>query len=239
MDNAQLFRQALNVVERARERGVIDAYDGHVYDETVGTERKLSDWLMRISAVGERVRRQGIEAKLEDDGAPLKFCAPFQEYETSREHVHETVKSEISHAVCDSGWEVEAARALDLRDDVIGWVRNERLNWAIPWMDKSGGVAVWRRYWPDFAARIDAGGERELILVIEIKGEERETDLAKRRYAEEYWIPSVNARPEFQELGRWEYLYVTHPDRLNGMIDEAKRAFSELAERHATEGAAK
>ena len=239
VDNAQLFRQALNVVERAREGGIIDAYDEPVYDETVGTERRLSDWLMRISAVGERVRISGIEAKLEDDGAPLKFCAPFQEYETSREHVHKTVKSEISHAVCDSGWEVAAARALDRRDDIIGWVRNERLNWAIPWMDESGGVAVWRRYWPDFVARVDAGEERELILVIEIKGEERETDLAKRRYAEEFWIPSVNAHPEFQNLGRWEYLYVTHPDLLNGMIDEAKRAFSEAAERPTTEGAAK
>ena len=226
VDNAQLFRQALNVVELARERGVIVAYDEPVYDETVGTERRLSDWLMRISAVGERVRISGIEAKLEDEGAPLKFCAPFQEYETGREHVYETVKSEISHAVCDSGWEVAAARALDLRTDVIGWVRNERLNRTIPWMDESGGVAVWRRYCPDFAARIDAGEEREMILVIEIKGQERKDESEKRRYAEDCWIPSVNAHPYFQKLGRWEYLYVTHPERLDGMIDEAKRGFA-------------
>ena len=213
-------------VELARERGVIVACDEPVYDETVGTERRLSDWLMRISAVGERVRISGIEAKLEDEGAPLKFCAPFQEYETGREHVYETVKSEISHAVCDSGWEVAAARALDLRTDVIGWVRNERLNRTIPWMDESGGVAVWRRYCPDFAARIDAGEEREMILVIEIKGQERKDDSEKRRYAEDCWIPSVNAHPDFQKLGRWEYLYVTHPERLDGMIDEAKRGFA-------------
>ena len=49
----------------------------------------------------------------------------------------------------------------------------------------------------------------------------------KRRYAEDYWIPSVNARREFQKLGRWEYLYVTHPDHLDGMIDEAKMSFAE------------
>ena len=214
------------MIERARERGVIDACDGHVYDETIGSERELSNWLMRISAVGERVRRQVIEAKL-DDGAPLKFYTPFQEYETRREHVYETLKSEISHAVCDSDWEVYAARALDRRDDVIGWVRNERLNWSIPWMDESGGVAVWRRYWPDFVARIDGGEERELILVIEGKGQEREDDPVKRRYAEDYWVPSVNARREFQKLGRWEYLYVTHPDHLDGMIDEAKMSFAE------------
>lgn len=221
--NARLFRQALNVLERGRELGVIEADDGRSYDLSIGTGRYLSDWLMRISAVGESVSARGIEAKLDDDGSPFRFYIPFQGYETSREHVYETLKSEISHAVCDSGWEVRAAQTLDLRDDVIGWVRNERLNWHIPWLDESGGTAIWRRYMPDFVARVSCDGdERDLILVIEIKGLEREDAPEKRRYAEDFWLPSVNAHSEFSELGRWDYLYVTHPDDLDGKINDAK-----------------
>ena len=221
IDNAKLFRQALDVIEQARVRGVISAYDGHVYDDTMGTEREISNWLARITTFGESVLRRGVEAIL-DDGAHLKYPAPFQEYETRREHVYETSKSEISHAVCDSGWEARVARRLDLRDDVIGWIRNERLNWSIPWLDEDGGAAVWRRYLPDFVARIDCGDDDVLNLVIEVKGEERDSDLVKRAYAEDYWMPSVNSHPEFHEMGRWEYLYVTRPDALDAMIDDAK-----------------
>lgn len=226
VDNAGLFRRALNVVERGRELGVIEADAGRLYDLTIGTDRYLSAWLDRVSAVGESVSRRDIEAKLDDDGAPLKFYTPFSEYQTGRELVYETLKSEISHAVCDSSWELRAAETLDLRDDVVGWVRNERLNWHIPWLDESGATAIWRRYMPDFVARVVCeGAERELILVIEIKGQEREGASAKRRYAEEFWIPSVNNHPEFSGLGHWDYLYVTHPDALDGMINEAKSEF--------------
>ena len=62
-----------------------------------------------------------------------------------------------------------------------------------------------------------------LNVVIEVKGEERSSDLVKRRYAEEYWIPGVNSHPELLEHGRWEYLYVTSPSALNAMIDDVKR----------------
>ena len=221
VDNASLFRQALAVIDQARARRVIDAYGGRVYDETIGTERELSRWLTGVATFGESVRRRGVEAVL-DDGAPLKLYIPFQEYETRREHVYETVKSEISHAVCDSDWEVRVARKLDLRDDVIGWVRNERLNWFIPWLDENEQSAIWRRYLPDFAARVDDGDGGVLNLAIEVKGEERESDRVKRAYSEDYWTPAVNAHGEFRDMGRWAYLYVTRPDKLDEMIDKAK-----------------
>ena len=45
----------------------------------------------------------------------------------------------------------------------------------------------------------------------------------KRRYAEEYWIPGVNSNAELLKHGRWEYLYVTSPSELNGMIESIKK----------------
>ena len=53
-------------------------------------------------------------------------------------------------------------------------------------------------------------------------GEERSSDHVKRRYAEDYWVPGVNSHPDLLEHGRWVYLYVTSPSRLNAMMDNAK-----------------
>ena len=169
----EVLRRALNTVGKPGEPGegvrcvvsvgmITEGWDARTVTHTVG-----------FRAFGESVRRRGVEAVL-DDGAPLKLYIPFQECETRREHVCETVKSESSHAVCDSGWEVSVARKLDLRDDVIGWVRNERLNRFIPWPDESEQSAIWRRCSPDFAARVDDGNGGVLNLAIEVKWEERE-----------------------------------------------------------------
>ncbi len=72
----------------------------------------------------------------------------LQAYTTARRHHYPTEKSEVNKAVCDSGWEVTLAQALDRHPDVERWIRNERLGWSIPW--KHDGIT--RRYEPDFVA---------------------------------------------------------------------------------------
>lgn len=221
INRAELFRQSLGVVEGARSRGLLAVSDGSVYTDSPEAEAsELAEWLEQATRAGERARARRVDARL-DDNVAWRFTAPFEEFETRRQDVCETRKSEISHAVCDSGWEVQVAQALDLRDDVLGWVRNERLGWHIPWLDSDSG-GVWRRYHPDFVARVKLDDGSVLNIVIEVKGEERSSDLVKRRYAEEYWIPGVNSYPDLLEHGRWEYLYVTSPSGLNEMIDDAK-----------------
>ena len=209
------------MIEGARSRDLLKVTDGSVYTDAANAEAsELTEWLERATKAGERARARRVDAVL-DDNVAWRFTAPFEEFETRRQDVCESKKSEISHAVCDSGWEVQVAQALDLRDDVIGWVRNERLGWHIPWLDSDSGC-VWRRYHPDFIAHVKLEDGDVLNLVIEVKGEERISDPVKRRYAEEYWIPGVNSHPELLEHGRWVYLYVTSPPTLNSMIDDAK-----------------
>ncbi len=44
----------------------------------------------------------------------------------------ETVKSHLSKAVVDSGWERQVARALDESARVDAWMKNARLDFTIP-----------------------------------------------------------------------------------------------------------
>ena len=127
------------------------------------------------------------------------------------ERIYENpVKSQISHAVCDSSWEVEAARALDQAPAVSRWARNSRLGWSIPYV--ADGEP--HRYYPDFVAVCPLTDERELNVVIEVKGLERENDPIKRQWAQEYWLPAINAHPQYGEpAGKtWRYLYLQSLD---------------------------
>lgn len=134
----------------------------------------------------------------------------------------EADKAEINYADCDSGWERDAAEALDAMPEISRWARNHRLGWSIPYVD--GGET--KRYLPDFVAAVPLEGGKELRLVIEVKGEVRPGDETKRRWAESYWIPGVNASREFSEAGRieWAYLYIGEREYAIGP-DEAIREF--------------
>ena len=45
-----------------------------------------------------------------------------------------TIKSEVTYAHCDSRWEVELAKRLDVMPEVSRWARNKVLNWTIPYV---------------------------------------------------------------------------------------------------------
>ena len=71
-----------------------------------------------------------------------------------------TEHSEINIAACHSGLEVEIARLLDAHPAVTAWVRNYGLGWTLPYLYDG----VWRRYEPDFVARLFGGRESELSV---------------------------------------------------------------------------
>ena len=66
-----------------------------------------------------------------------------------------TERSEINLAACHSGLEVEIARLLDAHPDVTAWARNYGLGWTLPYLYDG----AWRRYEPDFVARLFGGRE--------------------------------------------------------------------------------
>lgn len=102
-----------------------------------------------------------------------------------------TKKSQISHVVCDSGWEATEAYLLEKNPHVTAWAKNDHLGFFVIYT--YDGVV--RKYWPDFLIRLDNG----VTLVLETKGQEKDKDKAKRRALVE-WIKAVNAAGEF---GSW------------------------------------
>lgn len=113
-------------------------------------------------------------------------------------------RSQISHVVKDSSWEVALAQALEGHPRVLAYAKNQALSFEIPYLD--GGAM--RRYLPDFLVRLDAGGAEPLHLVLEMKGQRDESDKAKAQTARDLWVPGVNALGGY---GRWAFAEFTDP----------------------------
>jgi type III restriction enzyme len=123
-----------------------------------------------------------------------------------------TWKSHISHVVLDSiEWEGAAAYHLEQSDRVISYAKNDRLDFEILY-EWQGGT---HKYIPDFLVRLSMGDGKELTLIIEIKGYEKEQDRAKWTAARK-WVNAVNHHGGF---GVWDLMICKEPNALRGMVD--------------------
>ncbi|HLG57062.1 MAG TPA: DEAD/DEAH box helicase family protein [Vicinamibacterales bacterium] len=117
-------------------------------------------------------------------------------------------KCHVSHAVADTGsWEQKLAQVLEELDDVTAYVKNQGLNFTIPYTLNGDE----RQYYPDFLAKVGS----DLTLVIEVSGEARKDKAAKVAAARTLWVPAVNNHGGF---GRWAFVEVTDPWDAKGVI---------------------
>ncbi len=119
----------------------------------------------------------------------------------------QTECSEINIAACHSGPEAEIARLLDAHRAVTAWARNYGLGWTVPYLHDG----AWRRYEPDFVARLFGGRDTgdAVYLMIEGKREPDDKSAAKREYVERYWIPAVRNDPNLTpSLRRWAFTQI-------------------------------
>lgn len=122
-------------------------------------------------------------------------------------------KCQVNLIVCDQDWEAAAAQALDGMDEVLRYVKNDRLGFEVPYVD--GGQE--RHYRPDFLAVVDDGGgpDDPLHLVLEVKGRQTAQDDAKHDTMRNLWVPAVNALGRF---GRWDFCRVDGPYGVDEVI---------------------
>jgi type III restriction enzyme len=114
--------------------------------------------------------------------------------------------------VADTGqWEQSAGFALDTHPRVLRWVKNEHLGLRIPYR-KNGVPAV---YIPDFIVVLQLADGRELILLIEIKGQYAD-DADLKAKAAGRWVAAVNRTGDW---GTWRYLVVTDPPAVIKELD--------------------
>ncbi len=111
-------------------------------------------------------------------------------------------KCHLNAMVADTKyWEQTAGFWLDNRDDVVKWVKNEKLGFFIPYRRR--GLPA--KYYPDFIV-VNTAGEN---VIVEIKGQVTDSADAKAKAAER-WVEAVN---KLGGHGKWRYLMVTDPNR--------------------------
>ena len=139
-------------------------------------------------------------------------------------------KCHVSHVVADTGsWEQKMAGALEDMPEVVRYVKNQGLGFAIPYTVNGEE----KQYYPDFVAhfsvasnpgsavsraavnplprRVGPSGPTEpdvLNLIVEVSGEARKDKAAKVTTARTLWVPAVNNHGGF---GRWVFVEVTDP----------------------------
>jgi len=129
-------------------------------------------------------------------------------------------KSHLTYAVCDTGtWEQKTAQVLEDMDEVVAYVKNERLGWTIPYT-LNGQEHL---YTPDFVARIRDAGAEPLNLIVEVSGEALKEKAAKVATATTLWVPAVN---NYGQYGRWAYVEIDDPWDAAVVIRAAVRAAS-------------
>ena len=136
---------------------------------------------------------------------------------TTLQHVAEAERSELSHAACHSELERAVAQQLDRHREVACWVRNFQLGWAIPYHTEG----VWRRYEPDFVARLNGGTH----LIIECKGVADLKSADAERWTRQHWIPAVAGTDALPDgLRAWEYEVIANRATTAHDLDVAIRA---------------
>lgn len=125
----------------------------------------------------------------------------YVDFLTTKE-VQETIKSHVNYVVADTEeWEQGVAKRLEQMPEVLAYVKNQNLGFAIPYEHQ--GIA--RHYIPDFIARIEMPDKSILDLLIEVTGKKDDKKATKVKTAREFWIPAVNNSGKF---GTWAILEI-------------------------------
>lgn len=129
----------------------------------------------------------------------------------TRRTVYPVRKSQVNGVVADTKrLEQQAAFHIDRHADVVAFVKNEGMGFAVPYLHNGER----HEYMPDFLIRLAGEGERHLIL--ETKGYDELREV--KRAAAERWVAAVNADGRH---GRWAYAMVAEGDDVVGAISAA------------------
>lgn len=116
--------------------------------------------------------------------------------------VFETTKSHLNYVVADTElWEQGVAQKLEEMPEVISYVKNYKLDFAIPY-ERNGAT---HQYWPDYITKVKLPNGDALNLLIEVTGEKDERKAVKVKTASDLWVPAVNNHGGY---GQWAMLEI-------------------------------
>ncbi|MCC5946205.1 MAG: DEAD/DEAH box helicase family protein [Bernardetiaceae bacterium] len=128
---------------------------------------------------------------------------------TTRE-VYATQKSHVNYVVMDSTWEGVCAKTLEELDNVIAYVKNDFLDFAIPY--KKDGED--KKYFPDFIVKVKSKQNPKIFknLIIEISGFSQDKD-EKKWFVENRWLPAANALKDKYQYHEWHFIEIANDIR--------------------------
>ena len=192
-----LFRSARRIVGAWLALPQVDCDDPAML--LVDDQQRRSAVLAILGAcTSERGREHPRVAVLD---SPPRLDTSNVDFKTTLRHIHEAQRSELSHAACHTNLEKRIAAILDTHKRVVAWARNFQTGWSVPYFFNGS----WRRYEPDFIARLTDGTN----LIIEGKGNRDDKAIAAETYVLGHWIPCVAGTAVLPDgLRRWAYIEV-------------------------------
>ncbi|GAB4286657.1 MAG: DEAD/DEAH box helicase family protein [Ignavibacteriaceae bacterium] len=141
-----------------------------------------------------------------DSDKPIRSTGDMRTWYTSKpcEYTH---RSHINFCVFDSTWEYNAAFQLDKHPNVKAWVKNDHLNFEIPYIYQG----IVHKYRPDYLVKLNDDSH----LIIEVKGIPSQQDQVKWEYLKE-WIKAVN---EYGGFGKWSWGVASEPNEILTLIE--------------------
>jgi type III restriction enzyme len=137
--------------------------------------------------------------------------------------IRETVKSHVNYVVADTEeWEQGVAKRLEQMPEVLSYVRNQNLSFAVPY--EYQGIA--RQYLPDFIAILETPEGSKLNLLIEVTGKKDDKKALKVKTAREMWVPAVNNTGKY---GKWAMIEIQDIHETQNLIRAGiDRGFKQL-----------
>jgi type III restriction enzyme len=146
-----------------------------------------------------------------------KFSSTKYVNGNTTKEVYATQKSHVNYVVMDSDWEGIAAKTLEELPQVISYVKNQFLGFAIPYVKEGKD----KNYFTDFI--VQCKGKDGIIknLMIEISGFSKDK-AEKKWFVENRWIPAVNALKDKYEYPEWHFIEIANDIRniKNQLIDK-------------------
>lgn len=215
-----LVPELVRITEQWLERKVVfrdNAFPGLLL---VGTKASEAAEQVQRTVVTVGGTREPVVVPLIRSDAPTGSTDEVDFQTIKQTHVT-SARSHISHVVLDGGsgntWEQIAALILEAHSDVAAYVKNDHLEFSIPYTHRGVG----RAYRPDFLVRlIRREGDVERHLIVEVSGgmKDQTARAVKADTARHLWCPAVNADGRF---GRWGYVEVDDPNLFRHVVDGA------------------
>jgi len=156
--------------------------------------------------------------------------------------LYKAQKSHLNYAVTDSDYEQKLLNVLENMPEVKSYFKNLFQSFVIPYKDSQ---QKWRKYVPDFVALIEQAGKK-FHLIIETSAEKTDyldNKAEKKRYTENYWIPSIALLKDDKEFRKsyekledrhfeWRFLEITDTNNMEKQLqDKIKDSCKEVVER--------